>query len=54
MYHLGEQYLPKNIANKKLNTIHIIIKIDIWNLYTLKRKNKNIKVYKYKGKFKRY
>lgn len=33
-----------------MNTIHIIIRIDIWNLYTPKKKKQKYKVYKYKGK----
>ena len=51
MYHLGEQYLPKNIANKvELNPYYYQNRYMEF-IYTKKKKPK-YKVCKYKGKFK--
>lgn len=51
MYHLGEEYLPKNIANKVEHNPY-----DYQNRYMEfirpKKKKPKYKVYKYKGKFK--
>ena len=51
MYHLGEQYLPKNIANKvERNPYHYQNRY--MEFIHHKKKKQKYKVYKYKGKFK--
>ena len=51
MYHLGEQYLPKNIANKVKHNPYYYQNRYMEFIHTKKKKTK-YKVYKYKGKFK--
>ena len=51
MYHLGEQYLPKNIANKIEHNPYYYQNRYMEFIHPKKRKQK-YKVYKYKGKFK--
>ena len=51
MYHLGEQYLPKNIANKVKHNPYYYQNRYMEFIYTKKKKPK-YKVCKYKGKFK--
>lgn len=51
MYHLGEQYLPKNIANKvELNPYYYQNRY--MEFIHPKKKKQKYKIYKYKGKFK--
>ena len=50
MYHLGEQYLPKNIANKvELNPYYYQNRY--MEFIHPKKKKQKYKIYKYKGKF---
>ena len=51
MYHLGEQYLPKNIANKVEHNPYYYQNRYMEFIHPKKKKQK-YKVYKYKGKFK--
>ena len=51
MYHLGEQYLPKNIANKVEHNPYYYQNRYMEFIHTKKKKQK-YKVYKYKGKLK--
>ena len=51
MYHLGEQYLPKNIANKVEHNPYYYQNRYMEFIHHKKKKQK-YKVYKYKGKFK--
>ena len=51
MYHLGEQYLPKNIANKIEHNPYYYQNRYMEFIHPKKKKQK-YKVYKYKGKFK--
>jgi hypothetical protein len=50
MYHLGEQYLPKNIANKVEHNPYYYQNRYMEFIHNKKKKQK-YKVYKYKGKF---
>ena len=51
MYHLGEQYLPKNIANKVEHNPYYYQNRYMEFIHP-KKKKQRYKVYKYKGKFK--
>lgn len=51
MYHLGENYLPKNIANKVERNPYYYQNRYMEFIHTKKKKQKH-KVHKYKGKFK--
>ena len=51
MYHLGEKYLPKNIANKVEHNPYYYQNRYMEFIHPKKKKQK-YKVYKYKGKFK--
>lgn len=51
MYHLGEKYLPKNIANKVEHNLYYYQNRYMEFIHPKKKKQK-YKVYKYKGKFK--
>ena len=51
MYHLGEQYLPKNIANKVEHNPYYY-QNRYMEFIHLKKKKQKYKFYKYKGKFK--
>ena len=51
MYHLGEQYLPKNIANKVEDNPYYYQNRYMEFIHP-KKKKQRYKVYKYKGKFK--
>jgi len=51
MYHLGEQYLPKNIANKVEHNPYYYQNRYMEFIHPKKKKQK-YRVYKYKGKFK--
>lgn len=51
MYHLGEQYLPKNIANKVEHNPYYY-QNRYMEFIHLKKKKQKYKVYKFKGKFK--
>ena len=51
MYYLGEQYLPKNIANKVEHNPYYYQNRYMEFIHP-KKKNQKYKIYKYKGKFK--
>ena len=53
MYHLGEEYLPKNIANKVEHN-HYYYQNRYMEFIHPKKKKQKYKVYKYKGKFKEW